>query len=273
MTLTMQMDRIPLRGFMRQISAKEAEMTVLDSKFTQVKQAAEQGDVEAQYNLGLMYYEDEDGEEDSRAAIWFTKAAEQEHVDAQRYLAVIYGDGFGVEKDNNQAIAWLHKAAEQGNAEDQVSLADEYRHRGVEAQENDQNEDAQIAYHQAINFYHKAAEQGHASAQFAIGLMYGRGEGVIQDHAQSLAWLLKAAEQGVNLAQSFVGSMYSMGHGCKQDDKLAYAWLSVAASNTNNPFDAIKERDKVAQRLTHIALVDAQALADQYINQYLSRKV
>lgn len=242
-------------------------MEEMDPQFTQTQQAAEQGDVEAQYRLGLMYYEDEDGEEDSRAVVWFTKAAEQGHVDSQRYLAVIYGDGLGVEKDNDQAIAWLHKTAEQGELEDQLSLADEYRRRGVEAQENYHNGVAQIAYGQAMALYRPAAEQGHANAQLALGIMYGRGEGVVQDHALSMAWFRKAAEQGHGFAQYYLGSMYSMGHGGIQDDKLAYAWLSVAAANTNHPFDVIQERDKVALRLT-AELDEATALANQYVEKY-----
>ncbi|MNI98198.1 Sel1 repeat protein [compost metagenome] len=86
-----------------------------------------------------------------------------------------------------------------------------------------------------------------------------------------MAWFRKAAEQGHGFAQYFLGSMYSMGHGGIQDDKLAYAWLSVAAANTNHPFDAIQERDKVALRLT-AALDEATSLANQYVEKYQSKR-
>ena len=41
----------------------------------------------AQYNLALMYYKGEGGARDPKqAVVWWTKAAEQGHADAQSFL-------------------------------------------------------------------------------------------------------------------------------------------------------------------------------------------
>ncbi|PMG31544.1 hypothetical protein BCU94_07345 [Shewanella sp. 10N.286.52.C2] len=57
-----------------------------------------------------------------KAIFLFKSAAEQGYVDAQFNLGVIYGNGQGVTKDDKQAVAWYRKAADQGNASAQSKL-------------------------------------------------------------------------------------------------------------------------------------------------------
>lgn len=77
---------------------------------------AEQGDVEAQFNLGIAY-EKGYGVEQSyeKAVYWYTKAAEQGNANAQNNLGVAYHNGNGVEQDKNKAIYWFRKACENSN--------------------------------------------------------------------------------------------------------------------------------------------------------------
>ena len=77
---------------------------------------AEIGDAEAQYHLGLSYYNSYGVPRDwTKAAYWYRKAAEQGHAIAQYYLGVAYHAGEGVERDETQALYWYRKAAQQGN--------------------------------------------------------------------------------------------------------------------------------------------------------------
>ncbi|MFP6581373.1 MAG: tetratricopeptide repeat protein, partial [Candidatus Hydrogenedentota bacterium] len=46
---------------------------------------------------------------------WIRKAAEQGHVDAQRVLGVMYANGNGVPQDSVEAYMWLTIAASNGN--------------------------------------------------------------------------------------------------------------------------------------------------------------
>ena len=84
---------------------------------------AEQGDANAQFNLGFMY---DNGkgvpENDAEAAKWHRKAAEQGDVMAQYSLGGMYFRGEGVSQNFTEAVKWFRKAAEQGDAYAQVNL-------------------------------------------------------------------------------------------------------------------------------------------------------
>ncbi len=78
----------------------------------------EQGDAEAQYNLGILYRDGLGIKQDYKMAVaLFGKSAEQGFVDAQYNLAVLYGEGKGVEQDFTRAVALYRKAAEQDPVE------------------------------------------------------------------------------------------------------------------------------------------------------------
>jgi uncharacterized protein len=78
---------------------------------------ADQGDVDAQYNLGIMYYHGEGVAKDiDKALHWFQMAAEQEDADAQYNLGLMHGKGEGTGKDHRKSIQWFKKAADQGHA-------------------------------------------------------------------------------------------------------------------------------------------------------------
>ena len=84
-------------------------------------------------------------------------------------------------------------------------------------------------YKEAVKWYLKAAEQGHASAQFNLGLLYYRGQGVLQDYKKASKWYRKAVEQGNAPAQVNLGRMYASGRGVIQDYKEAVKWYRKAA--------------------------------------------
>ncbi|WP_413491362.1 tetratricopeptide repeat protein [Shewanella baltica] len=93
----------------------------------EVQKAAEQGNAEAQLNLGFLYSFGEGVSRDNKQAVhWFTKAAEQGDADAQFTLGFMYSEGKGVPWDNKQAMYWYRKAAEQGYASAQFDLGNMY---------------------------------------------------------------------------------------------------------------------------------------------------
>jgi len=78
---------------------------------------AQAGDVDAQYNLGIMYYHGEGAEKDHEQALkWFHLAAEQNDPEAQYNLGFMYGRGEGAAKDHHMSREWFQKAASQGHA-------------------------------------------------------------------------------------------------------------------------------------------------------------
>lgn len=94
------------------------------------RKAAEQGDVDAQFSFGEMYYYGYGVPQDyAEAAIWFCKAAEQENTVAQAILGLLYATGQGVPNDYAEAYFWLDLAMagklETAKAEDIAKARDE----------------------------------------------------------------------------------------------------------------------------------------------------
>jgi TPR repeat protein len=184
------------------------------------RMAAEQGDAYAQTNLGLMYDRGEGVPEDDKEAVrWFRKAAEQGDANAQINLGLMYDKGEGVPEDDKEAVRWFRKAAEQGDANAQINLGRMYQ-RG---------EGVTKDYEKAARWHRKAAEQGDAYAQYILGVMYDHGDGVPKDQVKSFQWQLKAAKQGYSDAQFNLGLMYDRGEGVPEDDKEAVRWYRMAA--------------------------------------------
>ena len=77
---------------------------------------ADQGDADAQWNLGVRYHTG-DGfiQDDTQAVLWFLRAAEQGHVSAQATLGAYYWAGRGVPQDLTKAYFWSSLALAQGD--------------------------------------------------------------------------------------------------------------------------------------------------------------
>jgi TPR repeat protein len=88
------------------------------------RKAAEQGNADAQYDLGDFYLFGHGVPVDyARGMMWLRKAAEQGYPSAQTDLAHFYLTGKFVPQDYAQAVSWYRKAAERGNPDGQAGLA------------------------------------------------------------------------------------------------------------------------------------------------------
>ncbi|MGR3220783.1 MAG: tetratricopeptide repeat protein [Candidatus Anammoxibacter sp.] len=87
---------------------------------------AMENDPEIQYQLGLDYKQGKHGSAKNYyvAAEWFKKSAERGHVDAQYELGYMYWEGEGVFEDLIEAYAWLLLSSKNGNVK-----AKDLRHR------------------------------------------------------------------------------------------------------------------------------------------------
>ena len=76
---------------------------------------ANQGDAQAQYELGLIY---ELGmgikKALNKAFVWYQKSANQAYAKAQYNLGIFYALAKGVDKDIQQSKYWIRKANENG---------------------------------------------------------------------------------------------------------------------------------------------------------------
>ena len=165
-----------------------------------------------------------------------------------------FEDGVAAYNKGDYATA-LHlwsPLADHGNAGAQKNLGLMYR----------TGEGVTRDYAAAMSWYRKAAEQGDANAQFNLGVMYANGQSVPQNYEAAVSWYRKAAEQGDANAQFNLGNMYATGRGGPQDSVQAHMWLNLAASKGDT--DAVKVRDKVAEKMTPAQIAEAQKMAAEW---------
>ena len=135
-----------------------------------------------QLQQGRKYFADKNFDE---ALKWIQKAAEQGEATAQGILGLCYDEGKGVKADAEKAVYWWKKAAEQGDAKARRLLGFCYfAGKGVKA-------DAE----KAVYWWKNAAEQGDAKAQYLLGLCYFEGKGIEKNLTQAQYWLELAAAQ------------------------------------------------------------------------------
>ena len=166
------------------------------------------------------------------------------------------GDQEGVPQDDAKAAAWIRLAAAQGDAHSQFVLGGMY-----EKGEGVPQDDAE-----AIAWYRRAAEQGHAEAQYNLGRIYDRGMGAPPDDAEAATWYRQASEQNLFAAQSALGWMYEQGRGVPQDNVEAHRWYNLAAAQLTSEQreQAVTARDRVAEQMTPVDLIEAQRRAREW---------
>ena len=176
---------------------------------------------QAMFGLGMCYLTGFGKERDFEQGImWVRRAANRGVVDAMLILGSCYEEGgFGLPKDGRQAAYWYGKAAEQGNADGQNSLGRWYiMGTGVE-------KDTVMA----VEYYRKSAEQGYAIAQYNLGGCYEKGAGVAKDLVKAVEWIRKSAEQGYAPAQYSLGLCYENGIVVEKNLAQAIEWYRKAA--------------------------------------------
>ncbi len=134
---------------------------------TALRLLAEGGDAAAECYICGWRYANGRGviQDDEKAVEWYQKAAEQGHAIAQYDLSWMYQHGRGVSPNSSEALKWCRKAAEQGYADAQNTLGWRFQYvRGVNVQN----------YDEAIRWYRTAAEQGHADAQHRLSELSAR---------------------------------------------------------------------------------------------------
>lgn len=100
------------------VSAKAKPKTMED-----LRKLAEQGDAEAQWDLGYHYRTGESVlRDDAEALRWFELAADQGHLNAQNAVGAAYWAGRGVPKDLTRAYFWSVLAARQGDDTSEARL-------------------------------------------------------------------------------------------------------------------------------------------------------
>jgi TPR repeat protein len=173
-SLYMQNKGLPQR--MSKQDRKQAAFNLFTLAAQQDTSTGEKGEMNAQFNLGLMYFHGDGVTKDLKTALfWFKEAAEQKLKEAQYFLGCMYESGQEVE--------------------------------GGESPEN---------YAHALRLYTLAAEQGYAEAQYALGHIYANKyllnrELQKENDKKAVEWLTKAIVQNHPEAHSVLQWMRENG--------------------------------------------------------------
>ena len=122
-------------------------------------------------------------------------------------IGLFYYNGWGVQKNESEALKWFERAANHGNECGMYNSGFLYREgRGTE-----------LDYYKALYWFQKASESGHTEAPNQIGLMYYREEGVPQDYEVAYFYFEKGTVAGDNTAKYNMAYFLMRGLGVKQD--------------------------------------------------------
>ena len=183
--------------------------------------AAEQGDAQAMYCVGMCLYAGEGAPQDGLEAVrWLRAAARQQMAGAMFLLGQCYVFGVGVRQDLQAGLGWYRRAAEQGNREAEYELAEwhAFARAGLP-----------LDMTTAIHWYRRAARQGHAAAQRKLGHCYRNGDGLTENKTQALRWYRRAADAGDAPAQVWLGECCEQGEGMAVDAAAAARYYQLAA--------------------------------------------
>lgn len=171
---------------------KEGKLAVADNDyakaFNEFKTLADNGNAQAQYELGILYMFGLGVTENRMAAFnWYRKSAENGYAKAQQSIAIMYASGADVDKDDVKALEWHKKAAIQGDDLSACILGGIYNKGTGVAQDKKE----------AVRWYLKSVELGGFGGRCgakSLAEMYEKGDGVAQDLLESNKWSSKAKE-------------------------------------------------------------------------------
>lgn len=162
------------------------------------------------------------------AKIW-QPLAEAGNPQAQFFLAELYRDGLGVEKNKETALAWLKKAAEAGLPIAQFNYGNWFYLRG--------NDEA--GYREAARWWRLAAERDFYPAQYNMAILYHLGQGVPKDMAQARLWYERAAKNGSEPANKALAKLAAGDETPPKVKKTAGEMPVAAARPAGNPSTSV----------------------------------
>jgi uncharacterized protein len=211
--------------------------------FKEWTEAAQDGDPDAQYNIGCLYVRGEGVPKNlAWATDWFQRAADQGDIDAatwllfanpltddsrKKYFSAKYkpSDKFHItfvgQRSDGKITRRPCKTDEKDGAEIEFETGLMFENGLPGYPKNDK---------QAAEWYRKASDRNFAEAQTHLAYMYTDGRGVEKNQTEAGQLFRRAAEQGNARAQAALGLFYANGSfGFAKDPVLGYALISHAA--------------------------------------------
>ena len=190
----------------------------LDLAIGYLQQATDQGHEYARLLLGVSLNAKGEFSESAKHLQW---AADKNEASAQYLLGMMYVGGRGVPQDINKALQLFRAAHDQNYTAATTKLAQFY-YGGLGGLKKNPLEAARL--------FRLAAEKGEHQAQLLLGEALYNGEGVAANPTEAVSWFIKAANAGQDPeAYARLGWAYHEGKGVIQNDFEAAKWMKVGA--------------------------------------------
>ena len=190
--------------FSQLIASQNAKAEKMKAMVDTIRIKAEQGNPDYQYAYGMCLEKGYGVEKNERQALdWFKKAAEHGHERAPYVL----GTGIAVNQNNDLAFSYFRQGAEAKEEQAMLNLGNCYFY-GMGTTKDEK---------MALKWWTAAAEAGNAYALSQVGDCYCYGIGVEKDYAKAAAYYTQAAEKNVPNALYRLGLLYYSGEGVEQD--------------------------------------------------------
>ena len=156
-----------------------------------LKQSAELGNAEAQYNLGYCYQAGVEVEKNQKIAIeWYQKSAAQGFNDALYQLMMVYGNGEGVEQDSKKAFSYALKCAENNDGTCMWNVVNCY-YTGMGVDKSIEKMLEWATRLGKLDNPENLSKSGYiTSTRLQLANMYRDGKDIKQDYFNSYLWFL-----------------------------------------------------------------------------------
>ena len=244
---------------------------------------SEEGNPDAKFYLGSLYYIGRELKQDYAKAInLFKEASERGNIAATFNLGIIYAKGRGVEIDEKKAFEYYKKAAFGGLPQAQYNYALWLREgrvedpKPIEAMEwfkvsSNKNFDRSLIelakgyengtagrrdYREAVKLYRRARanedsrdNSPYFNSTFYLGKLYLRGLGVTKDEKKGLRFIKEAANGNVDEAIIEMAKIHEKGRYVKKDLRIALVYYSKL--HNNESIDVKDDIDRLKEALNY----------------------
>lgn len=202
-------------------SRTEENLPTAEQSIQLLQKAADAGYALAQHELGRRYLKGDSVTKDEARGVELTRqAAAQGLSNALWNMAIIYHNGWGVEKNETEARQWCDRALATGRLPYVVAVGQLY----------ESGEVYPLNVEKALELYRKAAHRDSRDGGFEFGRCLMEGQGIAEDRLAAEKWLTKALDAGNFQAAELLGVLYQDGIGVSQDHQRAVSYFRQGAA-------------------------------------------